>query len=62
MIYFLIINYQSEYSEDYIIEKHSTSYSEANKFLAALSLLEENENVQFFVISHSDKSLTENAA
>ena len=48
MIYFVIRKYKSEYSEDYRIEKHSTSYSEANKFLAALSLLEENENVQFF--------------
>ena len=62
MIYFVIRKYKSEYSEDYRIEKHSTSHSEANKFLAALSLLEENENVEFFVISHSDKSLTENAA
>ena len=53
MIYFVIRKYKSEYSEDYRIEKHSNSYSEANKFLAALSLLEENEHVKFFIISHS---------
>ena len=58
MIYFVIRKYKSEYSEDYRIEKHSTSHAEANKFLAALSLLEENENVEFFVICHpSDKYL-----
>jgi hypothetical protein len=48
MIYFVIRKYKSEYSEDYRIEKHSNSHAEANKFLAALSLLEENENVEFF--------------
>ena len=62
MIYFVIRKYKSEYSEDYRIEKHSTSHSEANKFLAALSLLEENENVEFFVISKIDDTLSENAA
>ena len=62
MIYFVIRKYKSEYSEDYRIEKHSSSNSEANKFLAALSLLEENENVEFFVISKIDDTLSENAA
>jgi hypothetical protein len=62
MIYFVIRKYKSEYSEDYRIEKHSSSHSEANKFLAALSLLEENENVEFFVISKIDDTLSENAA
>ena len=62
MIYFVIRRYKSEYSEDYRIEKHSTSYSEANKFLAALSLLEENEHVEFFVISKVDDTLSENVA
>ena len=62
MIYFVIRKYKSEYSEDYRIEKHSSSHSEANKFLAALSLLEENENVEFFVISKTDDTLSENAA
>ena len=62
MIYFVIRKYKSEYSEDYRIEKHSNSYSEANKFLAALSLLEENEHVEFFVISKVDDTLSENVA
>jgi len=62
MIYFVIRKYKSDYSEDYRIEKHSNSYSEANKFLAALSLLEENENVEFFVISKIDDTLSENVA
>mgnify|MGYP005722894831 FL=1 len=62
MIYFVIRKYKSEYSEDYRIEKHSNNHAEANKFLAALSLLEENENVEFFVISKIDDTLSENAA
>ena len=63
MIYFVIRKYKSEYSEDYRIEKHSNSHAEANKFLAALSLLEENpDNVEFFVISKIDDTLSENAA
>ena len=66
MIYFVIRKYKSEYSEDYRIERHSKSYPEANKFLAALNLLEENEHVTFFIQSHvgtsDDVSPKENAA
>ena len=66
MIYFVIRKYKSEYSEDYRIERYSKSYPEANKFLAALNLLENNENVSFFIQSHvgtsDDVSPKENVA
>ena len=66
MIYFVIRKYKSEYSEDYRIERYSKSNPEANKFLAALNLLEDNENVSFFIQSHvvtsDDVSPEENAA
>ena len=48
------------------IRDSSKSYPEANKFLAALNLLEDNENVSFFIQSHvgtsDDVSPEENAA
>jgi len=52
MIYFVIRKYKSEYSEDYRIEKHTNNLDDANKFLSALSLLEDNEYVSFFVSAH----------
>jgi len=52
MIYFVIRKYKSDYSEDYRIEKHTNNLDEANKFLSALSLLEDNEYVSFFISTH----------
>ena len=53
MIYFVIRKYKSNYSESYRIEKHTDNLDEANKFLSALSLLEEqDEYVSFFVSAH----------
>ena len=53
MIYFVIRKYKSDYSEIYRIEKHTNDLDEANKFLSALSLLEQNEYVNFFVSTHN---------
>tara|TARA_R100001129_G_scaffold163572_1_gene129235 strand:+ start:238 stop:435 length:198 start_codon:yes stop_codon:yes gene_type:complete len=53
MIYFVIRKYKSNYSESYRIEKHTNDLDEANKFLSALSLLEQNEYVNFFVSTHN---------
>tara|TARA_R100001224_G_scaffold55027_1_gene32236 strand:- start:53 stop:250 length:198 start_codon:yes stop_codon:yes gene_type:complete len=53
MIYFVIRKYKSDYSESYRIEKHTNDLDEANKFLSALSLLEQNEYVNFFVSTHN---------
>ena len=53
MIYFVIRKYKSDYSESYRIEKHTNDLDEANKFLSALSLLEQDdEYVSFFVSAH----------
>ena len=53
MIYFVIRKYKSNYSENYRIEKHTDNLDEANKFLSALSLLEEqDEYVSFFISAH----------
>jgi hypothetical protein len=40
------------YFENYRIEKHTDNLDEANKFLSALSLLEQDEYVSFFVSAH----------
>ena len=52
MIYFVIRKYKSNYSESYRIEKHTNNLDEANKFLSALSLLEQDQYVSFFVSAH----------
>jgi hypothetical protein len=52
MKYFVIRKYKSNYSEDYRIEKHTDNIDEANKFLSALSLLEQDEYVSFFISVH----------
>jgi len=53
MIYFVIRKYKSDYSESYRIEKHTNDLDEANKFLSALSLLEQDdEYVSFFISAH----------
>jgi hypothetical protein len=53
MIYFVIRKYKSNYSESYRIEKHTNDLDEANKFLSALSLLEQDEYVSFFISTHN---------
>ena len=52
MIYFVIRKYKSNYSESYRIEKHTNNLDDANKFLSALTLLESDEYVSFFISSH----------
>ena len=52
MIYFVIRKYKSNYSETYRIEKHTNDLDEANKFLSALSLLEESPNINYFIVQH----------
>ena len=52
MIYFVIRKYKSNYSENYRIEKHTDNLDEANKFLSALSLLEESPNINYFIVQH----------
>jgi hypothetical protein len=50
MLYLIVRKYKTEYSEDYRIEKWAKTVKEANQFLSALSLLEDNEAVMFFIV------------
>jgi len=50
MIYLIVRRYKTEYSEDYRIEKHTRDLEQANKFLSALTLLEDNENSMYFIV------------
>jgi len=53
MTYLIIRKYKSKYSEDYRVEKHTDNLDEANKFLSALSLLEQDECVSFHIAQHN---------
>ena len=50
MLYLVIRQRKTEYSEDYSVEKWSRTIKEANQYLSALSLLEDNEDVMFFIV------------
>ena len=50
MLYLIVRKYKTEYSEDYRIEKWAKTIKEANQFLSALSLLDDNENVMYFIV------------
>ena len=50
MVYLLIRKYKTEYSEDYSVSKWAKTIKEANQYLSALSLLEDNEDVMFFIV------------
>ena len=51
MIYLIVKKYQYKNTEpDYRIEKWAKTIKEANQYLSALSLLDDNENVMFFIV------------
>ena len=50
MIYLIIRKRKTEYSEDYRVEKWAKTIKEANQYLSALSLLESDEDVMFFIV------------
>ncbi len=50
MIYLIVRKYKSQYSENYRIEKWAKTIKDANKFLSAISLLEDDENVMHFIV------------
>ena len=52
MLYFIIRKYKSNYSESYRIEKHTDNLDEANKFLSALNLLENNKHITWHIVRH----------
>ena len=56
MIYFIMRKFKiknSDFPTEYKVEKYTDTLDEANKFLSALSLLEQDdEYVSFFVSAH----------
>ena len=51
MIYLIIRKYQyKNTTPDYRVAKWATTIKEANQFLSALSLLEDNENIMYFIV------------
>ncbi len=53
MIYLIIRKWKlknSDYPEEYRVEKWAKTIKEANQFLSALSLLDDNENVMYFIV------------
>ena len=50
MVYLIVRKRKTEYSEDYRIEKWAKTIKEANQFLSALSLLDDDEDVMFFIV------------
>ena len=51
MIYLIVRRYKSQYSENYRIEKWAKTIKDANKFLSAITLLEDDdEYVMHFIV------------
>ena len=51
MIYLIVRKYKTDYSESYRIEKWAKTIKEANKFLSAITLLEDDdEYVMHFIV------------
>ena len=55
MIYLLIRKFYIEDSNmepEYRVEKHTNNVDEANKFLSALTLLENNKHITWHIVKH----------
>ena len=55
MIYFLIRKFHiadGNMKPEYRVEKYTDNIDEANKFLSALTLLENNDNITWHIVKH----------
>jgi hypothetical protein len=55
MIYFVIRKFKikdSGYQPEYRVEKHTDNLDEANKFLSALTLLEDSRHITWHIVQH----------
>jgi len=55
MIYLLIRKFyiaDSNMNPEYRVEKHTDNVDEANKFLSALTLLENNKHITWHIVKH----------
>ena len=43
----------SDMRPEYRVEKYSDNIDEANKFLSALTLLEDNDNITWHIVQHN---------
>ena len=51
MVYLIVRKYQyKDTTPDYRVAKWSNTIKEANQFLSALSLLDDDEDVMFFIV------------
>ncbi len=50
MVYLIVRKRKTNYSTDYRIEKWAPTIKEANQYLSALSLLDDDEDVMFFIV------------
>jgi len=53
MIYLIIRKFHiknSNMKPEYRVEKYANTVKEANQYLSALSLLEDNDNIMFFIV------------
>ena len=58
MIYFLVRKFHitdSNMKPEYQIDKHTNNLDEANKFLSALTLLENSKHINYFIVQHDFK-------
>ena len=58
MIYFLVRKFHitdSNMKPEYQIDKHTNNLDEANKFLSALTLLENSKHITWHIIQHDFK-------
>ena len=55
MIYFIMRKFNiedSDYPPEYRVEKFTNSLDEANKFLSALTLLEDSKHITWHIVKH----------
>ena len=55
MIYFIMRKFKiedSSYQPEYRVEKFTNNLDEANKFLSALTLLEDSKHITWHIVSH----------
>ena len=55
MTYFIMRKFKikdSGYEPEYRVEKYTDNLDQANKYLSALSLLEESNHITYFIVQH----------
>ena len=55
MIYFIMKKFKiedSSYQPQYTVEKFTNNLNEANKFLSALTLLEDSKHITWHIVKH----------